>query len=173
MGYYYITEDSTAGRGSRPRRASSTPTIRPTRGWPGTSPPTSDGALSGTKWPTTAGAEDFHVIRFAEVLLIKAEALARQNDLAGAVDDLQPDPGARRAWPPHVLGVDVTTPGRSAGGDRPRAAARAGLRGRPLARPGADRTAIAVLGIPEFQTLFPIPQAERDAAPGLTQNPGY
>ncbi len=33
--------------------------------------------------------------------------------------------------------------------------------------------AVAVLGIPEFQTLFPIPQAERDVAPGLTQNPGY
>ena len=42
---------------------------------------------SGTKWPTTTGAEDFHVIRFAEVLLIKAEALARQSD-------------SRARWPP-------------------------------------------------------------------------
>ena len=36
--------------------------------------------------------------------------------------------------------------------------------------PGATAS---VLGIPEFQTLWPIPQAERTAAPGLTQNPGY
>ena len=34
-------------------------------------------------------------------------------------------------------------------------------------------TATTVLGIPDFQTLWPIPQAERTAAPGLTQNPGY
>ena len=33
--------------------------------------------------------------------------------------------------------------------------------------------AVAVLGIPEFQALFPIPQTERDVAPGVTQNPGY
>jgi hypothetical protein len=33
--------------------------------------------------------------------------------------------------------------------------------------------AVPVLGIPAFQTLFPIPQSERDVAPGLTQNPGY
>jgi hypothetical protein len=34
-------------------------------------------------------------------------------------------------------------------------------------------TAAAVLGIPGFQTLWPIPQSERAVAPGLTQNPGY
>jgi hypothetical protein len=33
--------------------------------------------------------------------------------------------------------------------------------------------ATTVLGIPEFQTLWPIPQTERAVAPGLTQNPGY
>jgi hypothetical protein len=32
---------------------------------------------------------------------------------------------------------------------------------------------VSVLGIPEFQALFPIPQTERDVAPGVTQNPGY
>ncbi len=33
--------------------------------------------------------------------------------------------------------------------------------------------AVEVLGIPEFQTLYPIPQTEIDVAPGITQNPGY
>lgn len=33
--------------------------------------------------------------------------------------------------------------------------------------------AAVVMGIPEFQTLYPIPQTERDVAPGITQNPGY
>jgi hypothetical protein len=33
--------------------------------------------------------------------------------------------------------------------------------------------AAAVMGIPVFQTLYPIPQSELDVAPNLTQNPGY
>jgi hypothetical protein len=31
----------------------------------------------------------------------------------------------------------------------------------------------AVMGIDPTQTLYPIPQAERDVTPQLTQNPGY
>jgi hypothetical protein len=127
-----------------------------------------EGSASGTKWPTTAGAEDVHVIRLAEVLLIKAEALARQNDLAGAVDTynllrvragLTEDPVGTQA---EVLAAI----------DRERRLELAfeGDRWPDLIRTGQ---AVAVLGIPEFQTLFPIPQAERDVAPGLTQNPGY
>ena len=47
-------------------------------------------ALCGTKFPTTIGAEDIHVIRFAEVVLIKAEAMARQGGakLPGAVAEV-------------------------------------------------------------------------------------
>ena len=99
---------------------------------------TEDGALSGSKWPTTIGGEDMHAIRFAEVLLIKAEAQARLNDLAGAVETYNPI-RVRAGLAPHVLGTDVTTPGRSAGGDRTRATGRAGHGGRPLARSGPDR----------------------------------
>ncbi len=64
--------------------------------------------ISGVKFPTTAGAEDFHVIRFAEVLLIKAEAQARLNDLAGAVDTYNLI-RERAELPPHSLGGDVST----------------------------------------------------------------
>lgn len=133
---------------------------------------TDDGALSGSKWPTTVGAEDIHVIRFAEVLLIKAEAQARANDLAGAVDtyNLIRD---RAGLDPHSLGNEVSTQAEVLAAidhERRVELAMEGDRWPDLVRQG---TAVAVLGIPEFQTLFPIPQIERDVAPGLTQNPGY
>ena len=43
--------------------------------------------IFGNKWPTGIGDEGIHVIRFAEVILNKAEALARQNNLLGAVTE--------------------------------------------------------------------------------------
>jgi hypothetical protein len=131
-----------------------------------------DDAPSGTKWPTTAGAEDLHVIRLAEVLLIKAEALARQNDLSGAVAAYNPI-RVRAGLAPHVLGVDVTSQDEVLAAidlERRLELAFEGDRWPDLVRTGQ---AVAVLGIPESQALFPIPQSERDVAPGLTQNPGY
>ena len=133
---------------------------------------TEDGALSGSKWPTTIGGEDMHAIRFAEVLLIKAEAQVRQNDLVGAVETYNPI-RVRAGLAPHVLGTDVTTQAEVLAAiehERRVELAMEGDRWPDLVRTG---TATTVLGIPEFQTLWPIPQAERTAAPGLTQNPGY
>ena len=72
-----------------------------------------EGEASGLKFPTTIGAEDFHVIRLAEVLLIKAEALARQNDLVGAVDAY--NPLRERAGLPPYPGRGRHHPGRRAG----------------------------------------------------------
>jgi hypothetical protein len=134
--------------------------------------PTGDGALSGSKWPTTIGAEDIHAIRYAEVLLIKAEAQARANDLAGAVDTYNLL-RVRAGLAPHVLGADVTTQAEVLAAiehERRVELAMEGDRWPDLVRLG---TAVAVLGIPDFQTLWPIPQSERAVAPGLTQNPGY
>ena len=127
---------------------------------------------SGTKWPTTAGAEDFHVIRLAEVLLIKAEALARQNDLAGAVDTYNPI--RVRAGPARTCSARTSPPRRRCW-RRSTWSAGSSSRSRATAGPTwcAPASAVAVLGIPASQTLFPIPQAERDVAPGITQNPGY
>lgn len=133
---------------------------------------TEGGDLSGSKWATTVGAEDMHVIRFAEVLLIKAEAQARQNDLDGAVDTYN-QLRERAGLDPHNLGDEVTTQAEVLAAidhERRVELAMEGDRWPDLVRTG---TAISVLGIPEFQTLFPIPQIERDVAPGLTQNPGY
>jgi hypothetical protein len=113
-----------------------------------------------------------HVIRFAEVLLIRAEALARQNDLVGAVDSYN-QLRARAGLAGHTLGAEVTTQADVLAAielERRRELAFEGDRWPDLVRAGR---AVEVLGIPEFQTLFPIPQAEIDVAPGLTQNPGY
>jgi hypothetical protein len=131
-----------------------------------------EGDASGFKFPTTIGAEDFHVIRLAEVLLIKAEALARQNDLVGAVDAYNPI-RVRAGLPPHTLGNEVTTQADVLAAidlERQRELAFEGDRWPDLVR---TSRAVELLGIPEYQTLYPIPQTELDVAPGITQNPGY
>jgi hypothetical protein len=131
-----------------------------------------EGEASGLKFPTTIGAEDFHVIRLAEVLLIKAEALARQNELAGAVDAYN-QLRVRAGLDGHTLGVEVTTRDDVLAAidlERQLELAFEGDRWPDLVRTGR---AVEIMGIPEFQTLYPIPQTERDVAPGITQNPGY
>lgn len=130
------------------------------------------GGSYGTKFPTPGGDEDFHVLRFAEVLLIKAEAFAQQNSLDSAVANYNRI-RTRAGLAPHVLGVDVTTQGDVlAAIDRERRLelAEEGDRFPDLARSGQ---AVTVLGIPAFRVLFPIPQAELQVAPNVTQNPGY
>ena len=128
-----------------------------------------DDVISGSKYPTTAGAEDFHVIRFAEVLLIKAEAQARLNDLAGAVDTYNPireraglEPAGDVSTQEEVLAaIDL---------ERRLELAFEGDRWADLVRTGR---AVDVLGIPVTQALYPIPLQETIVAPGITQNPGY
>jgi hypothetical protein len=131
-----------------------------------------EGEASGLKFPTTIGAEDFHVIRLAEVLLIKAEALARQSDLVGAVDAYNPV-RVRAGLSAHTLGVEVSIEEDVLAAidlERQFELAFEGDRWPDLVRTGR---AEEVMGIPQFQTLYPIPQTEIDVAPGITQNPGY
>ena len=172
VGYYYITEDE-GGLGA----------VGPAQDLIDSYDPDdarlawnilgdTEGSASGVKFPTTAGAEDFHVIRLAEVLLIRAEAQARLNDLSGAVDTYN-QLRERAGLPPHSLGDEVTTSDEVLAAialERRHELAFEGDRWPDLVRLGQATT---VLGIPQTQTLFPIPQSERDVAPGLTQNPGY
>jgi hypothetical protein len=128
--------------------------------------------LYGTKFPTSAGAEDIHIIRFGEVLLNKAEAHARLNQLAQAVSAYN-ELRVRAGLDPHVLGVDVTTQQEVLNAvwrERRSELALEGDRWPDLVRTG--RVA-AVLGIPAFRALLPIPQNELDVAPRLVQNQGY
>ncbi len=133
-----------------------------------------DGDLFGNKWLDGVGGEDLHIIRLAEVLLIKAEAHARQNELPQAVAAYNLV-RVRAGLAPHVLGVDVTTQQdvlNEIWTQRRLELAYEGDRWPELVRLGQ---AVAVLGLQDrpFQVLYPIPKEEIDVAPNLTQNPGY
>lgn len=126
----------------------------------------------GAKWRTTEGAEDLHIIRFAEVLINKAEAQAMMGDLDGAVEtyNLLRE---RAGLAPHALGVDVSTQDEVRAAvwlERRRELAFEGDRWADLVRTQRAQT---VLNIPAFRTVFPIPQNEIDVAPKIVQNAGY
>ncbi|MGQ0712302.1 MAG: RagB/SusD family nutrient uptake outer membrane protein [Gemmatimonadaceae bacterium] len=140
--------------------------------------------IFGGKWPTGIGDEGIHVIRYAEVILNKAEALARENRLAEAVDEYNRT-RVRAGLGAHLLGVTDIDPGVGLNllntqeevlgqiwAERRLELAMEGFRFPDLVRTGR---AVAVLGIEDrpHQVLFPIPQQELDVAPNLTQNPGY
>jgi hypothetical protein len=132
-----------------------------------------DGDFEGTKYPTTVGAEDVHVIRLAEVILNKAEAYARLNLLQQAVDEYN-RVRVRAGLTPHVLGTHVTTQQDVLDAiwqERRVELAMEGDRWPDLVRTGRESLVLAPDRL--FQKLFPIPQSERVVAPGLTQNPGY
>lgn len=134
----------------------------------------------GAKFRASAGTEDFHVIRLAEVMLTKAEALARLNQLTEAVAEYDPI-RVRAGLTPDTLGTTVIdTTGNVLDtqdeviarilDERRKELAFEGDRWPDLVRTGLATT---VLGISPDQTLYPIPQREIDVTPGLTQNPGY
>jgi hypothetical protein len=124
----------------------------------------------GSKWPTGIGGEDFHIIRFAEVLLIKAEAEAQQGKLAEADSSLNAV-RARAGLAP----LDLVALGQPASIDaiiqeRLLELVFEGDRWPDLVRSGK---AISTLGLAAFQQQYPIPLNELDVAPGLVQNTGY
>ncbi len=133
-----------------------------------------DGEIEGKKFPTTIGSEDLHIIRFAEVLLNRAEAYARLDQLELAVADYN-RVRVRAGLDPHELGVDVIDQQdvlEAIWQERRVELALEGDRFPDLVRTGR---AVAVLGIGDraYQVLLPIPASEREIAPTLGQNPGY
>jgi hypothetical protein len=128
----------------------------------------------GNKWPTGIGDEGIHVIRFAEVILNKAEALARLGDLVGAVTELNKT-RVRAGIGPYVPPVGATQQQilDAVWQERRLELAFEGHRWPDLVRTGR---AVAVMGLQDrpHQVLFPIPQQEIDVtSPPLSQNPGY
>jgi hypothetical protein len=126
------------------------------------------------KYPTTQGTEHPHVIRLAEVVLIKAEALARLGQLQAAVNEYN-KVRIRAGLPKHVLGVDVKTADdivKAIDQERRVELSFEGDRWPNMVRRG---TVVATMGIQDraFQALFPIPLTETTTNPNLTQNPGY
>jgi hypothetical protein len=140
-----------------------------------TTTPRSSGSTTyqGSKYPTTTGTEHPHVIRLAEVVLIKAEVLARQGDLAGAVAEYN-KVRVRAGLKPHVLGTDVKTQSDVMAAivkERRLELALEGDRWPDLVRLGLAGT-VKTLTNPGY-ALFPIPAHDINANPNLTQNGAY
>jgi hypothetical protein len=140
-----------------------------------TTTPRSSGSTTyqGNKYPTTTGTEHPHVIRLAELVLIKAEILARQNDLAGAVAEYN-KVRVRAGLKPHVLGTDVKTQSDVLAAilkERRLELALEGDRWPDLVRLGLAGT-VKTLVKPGY-SLFPIPQHDINANGNLTQNDAY
>jgi len=168
MGYYYL---GSGRRELQPSKDLNTSYEAGDLRKPWTVKPRGSSNLQGTKFPTTIGAEHLHVIRLAEVVLIKAEALARLNQLAPAVAEYN-KVRVRAGLAPHTLGVAVTTQADVINAivkERRLELALEGDRWPDLVRLGL---AISVLGVTQNQTLFPIPANDVNTA-NLTQNPGY
>jgi hypothetical protein len=130
-----------------------------------------------TKYPTPIGAEDIHVIRYAEVILILAEALAEQGgQLSEAVGYLN-QVRTRAGLAGYELGTDLVTQQDVIEAiylERHLELAFEGDRWHDLVRTGK---ALEVLGaggrLEPHEVLWPIPVGEMDTAPNLEQNPGY
>jgi tetratricopeptide (TPR) repeat protein len=133
---------------------------------------TSNEQRFGTKYrEISTGSDPAFIIRYAEVLLIAAEAAARQGDLAAAVEYLnlvreraglegfeESDFASTNAF------VDAVIE------EKAKEFAMEGVRWFDLVRTNKLNE---VLGIDNNLTTFPIPQRERDVNPNIAQNPEY
>jgi hypothetical protein len=127
------------------------------------------------KFPTSTGTEHPHIIRLAEVYLIRAEARAQQGRLVEAVDDYN-RLRVRAGLATHVFGVNVTDQASvlaAIARERRVELAFEGDRWPDLVRTG-QVVSVMNLSAKPHQALYPIPQNEIDVTAGrLAQNPGY
>ena len=124
----------------------------------------------GSKYRSITGTENFPILRLGEIILIRAEALARTNHLPEAVAEMNRTQ-SRAGTPLFVLGTNTAQQVIDAiVAERRLELALEGDRWPDLVRLGI---AADVMDIDVTQTLYPIPQSEIDVTPGLTQNPGY
>jgi hypothetical protein len=134
----------------------------------------------GSKYPTPIGSEDLHVIRLAEVYLIKAEDEAQLNLLPEAVATLNVV-RARAGASLYVFGTaGVTTKQEIIDlviKERRLELAFEGHRFPDLKRLGIFIAVLSAFNgdqVSAEQERYPIPQAEIDVTgPSLQQNPGY
>lgn len=125
------------------------------------------------KFPTTAGTENIHVIRYGELLLILAEALAQQGELEDAVMYLEMV--RSRAGLDAYADSEVDSQAEVLGAiylERRLELAFEGERWFDLARWDMVEAAVG-RAFPNPDNLLPIPVSELDVAENLTQNAGY
>lgn len=139
---------------------------------------TPGGTVYGFKYTDIAsGADDVPVLRLAEMYLIRAEAAARLNNLAQAIDDVNVIRN-RAGLPDLPATVDTQVEVLEAVlNERRHELFYEGHRFFDLVRFAdivpAAQARLTALGLTGFRQLFPIPQREIDANPALLQNPGY
>ena len=123
-----------------------------------------------------SGSEDIHVIRYADVLLLLAEALAEQNALPNAVAYLN-QIRARAGVSEYALGTDLVSQQDVLDAiylERRLEFAFEGERWHDLVRTGRAMAVFGASGrFAAHEVLWPIPVGEMDTAPNLVQNAGY
>ncbi|HEY4218116.1 MAG TPA: RagB/SusD family nutrient uptake outer membrane protein [Gemmatimonadaceae bacterium] len=173
IGYYYLY----AGRneaGASPGIVAAYEPGDVRKAWSVALRPGSTTIYQTTKFPTSVGTEHPHVIRLAEVMLIKAEVLARQGNLAGAVAEYNKI-RARAGLRAHVLGLDVKTYADvQAAIDKERRLELA-FEGDYWSDLNREGRAAVTKGFTDraYEALMPIPLHDMTTSPGLVQNPGY
>jgi hypothetical protein len=173
IGYYYLY----AGRNEAGASPDIVSTYEPgdvRKAWSIAPRPGSTTLYQTTKFPTSIGTEHPHVIRLAEVMLIKAEVLARQGNLAAAVAEYNKI-RVRAGLAPHVLGVDVKTYADvQAAIDKERRLELA-FEGDHWPDLNREGRAAATKGFTDraYEALMPIPLHDMTTSPNLVQNPGY
>jgi hypothetical protein len=173
IGYYYLY----AGRNEAGASPDIVSTYEPgdlRKAWSIAPRPGSGTLFQTTKFPTAVGTEHPHVIRLAEVMLIKAEVLARQGNLAAAVAEYNKI-RVRAGLAAHVLGVDVKTYADvQAAIDKERRLELA-FEGDHWPDLNREGRAAVVKGFTDraYEALLPIPLHDMTTTPGLVQNPGY
>jgi hypothetical protein len=125
------------------------------------------------KFPTTVGTENIHVIRYSELLLILAEALAQQGELEDAVMYLEMvrDRAGLIAYPDAAVDTQAEVLD-AIYLERRLELAFEGERWFDLARWDIVDTAVGRT-LPNPDNLLPLPVSELDVAPNLEQNEGY
>jgi hypothetical protein len=151
------------------------------------------GQFTDVNWPSnsypfltkyndpTGGVNDFYMMRLADILLLKAEALVEKNDIAGAMN-LVSQVRARVSLGPKTA-TDPDAARTIIANERRLELAFEGHRWFDLIRTGkAIQTMNAQVGgsgnnlnynVQPFRLKFPIPQQQIDLNPLLIQNEGY
>jgi starch-binding outer membrane protein, SusD/RagB family len=147
-------------------------------------PTAQDTALVNKFFTSSRGPKivDVKLMRVAEMYLIRAEAKAELNDLAGASTDINTLRAARISGYTPITYSDKATAVTEILNERFKELAFEGFRyfdlkrrGLPVARLGSDVTSSQWQNLPanDFRMVLPIPSSEVRNNPNNTQNPGY